>query len=53
MAFAIRPDPQKYRELSAAKVLDSRLSWAPMSLAQGKLIVRGHRQMRCLDLKAR
>jgi outer membrane protein assembly factor BamB len=37
--------------LSEAKVLDGRDPWAPMALANGRLLVRDQNHMKCLDLR--
>jgi len=45
----VRPDPTGYREIDAAKMLSGRNIWAPMAVADGKLVLRDQRQMKCLD----
>ena len=42
------------KPLAHAKVLDARNAnvWAPLALAQGKLIVRDQHQMKCLDVRS-
>lgn len=37
--------------LAAADVLDAPQVWAPMALSDGKLLVRDHAQLKCLDLR--
>ena len=39
-----------YRQLAEAQVLDAHDSWAPMALADGRLIVRDYTRMVCLDV---
>jgi outer membrane protein assembly factor BamB len=48
----VQADPSEYRELASARVLDGPQVWAPMALADGKLLVRDARQMKCLDVSA-
>jgi hypothetical protein len=48
----LEASPAGYKQLAEAKVLNQRQEvWAPMSLADGKLIVRDHTVMKCLDLR--
>jgi outer membrane protein assembly factor BamB len=42
-----------YKELGSAKVLDGHESWAPMAMANGRLIVRDLTKMICLDIRAK
>ncbi|MFO7900833.1 MAG: PQQ-binding-like beta-propeller repeat protein [Planctomycetota bacterium] len=44
----VEPDPGQYKELAASKVLGGRHIWAPMALADGRLVCRDQRQMKCL-----
>jgi hypothetical protein len=34
-----------------APVLEGPEVWAPLALSQGRLLVRDHKQLKCLDLK--
>lgn len=49
----IDPNPDAYKELAIAKVLDAKgkTVWAAMSLSDGKLFVRDQKQLRCLAVK--
>jgi outer membrane protein assembly factor BamB len=49
----IEPNPEGYKELAQAKVLDSgkERMWAPLVLVDGKLLVRSQEEMKCLDVK--
>lgn len=49
----IRLDSAEYGELASAKVLDGKQIWAPMALADGKLICRDQKQMKCLVVGAK
>ena len=42
-----------YRQLAEARVLEGHEAWAPMALADGKLIVRDTTRMVCLDVAAK
>jgi outer membrane protein assembly factor BamB len=48
----IKPTPDGYKELAAAKVLDGNQLWACMAFSQGKLLVRSLTRMKCLDMRA-
>ncbi len=43
--------PERYRELAAHQVLDGRC-WTAPSLADGRLYLRNHTELVCLDLRA-
>lgn len=47
----IDPSPEGYKELARAEVLVGRELWAPLALSDGKLLLRSHKLMKCLDLK--
>ena len=47
----IEPTPAGYKEISQVKLLGGKEIWAPMALADGKLLIRDQRQMKCLDVK--
>ncbi len=49
--FEARPD--QCRQLASARVLaaEGKYVWAPLALADGKLVVRDQKQMKCLQVK--
>lgn len=47
----IGPDPNGYKELARAHVLSGQKVWAPMAFSNGKLLVRDHSKLVCLELK--
>lgn len=49
---AVRTTPRGFELLWQADVLDGHEAWAPMSLADGRLLVRDLTTMKCLDLRA-
>ena len=49
----IEPSPAEFKSLAKAKVLDGREIWGPLALANGKLVLRDQKQMKCLDLAAK
>ncbi len=42
--------PDGYREIAAAKVLDGGKIWGPMALADGRLVLRDQKQMKCVTV---
>lgn len=47
----IEPSPQGYKELAKVPMLAGQEIWAPLALADGKLLIRDQNQIKCLDLK--
>jgi len=45
--------PGGYRKLADARILDGHDAWGPMTLVEGRLIVRDMTRMVCLDVRAR
>ncbi len=53
----VEPNPQAYTQLAEANIFgieddQDHQMWAPMALADGKLILRSQSEMKCLDLRA-
>lgn len=50
----VEANPETYKELARAKVLDAKDKnvWAPLALSDGKLIIRDQHQMVCLNVRA-
>ncbi|MCL2701289.1 MAG: PQQ-like beta-propeller repeat protein [Phycisphaerae bacterium] len=53
--FIAKASPEGYKELAKAKVLEGKGAqvWAPLSLSDGKLIVRDKYTLKCLNVKAK
>jgi hypothetical protein len=50
--YLIEASPEAFNKLAEAKVLAEKgQTWAPIALSDGKLIVRDHAVMKCLNLK--
>jgi outer membrane protein assembly factor BamB len=47
----IRSTPRGYERLARAHVLHGRDAWAPMAIADGRLLVRDSEQLVCLDVR--
>ena len=51
MLYLIEPDPIEFKVLAKAELLDTKQSWAPMALSDGKLVIRDQKQMKCVLVK--
>lgn len=49
----VKPDPAGYSQVAEVKALGGREIWAPMALADGKLVLRDQHQMKCLEVGAK
>lgn len=48
MLYVIEPDPSSFKPLASAELLESGENWAPLALVDGKLLIRDHKQMKCV-----
>jgi outer membrane protein assembly factor BamB len=46
--YLIEPDPSGFKPLASAELLEAGENWAPIALADGKLLIRDQKQMKCL-----
>ena len=49
--YLIEPNPNGFKELASAKLLDTNLCWAPLALSDGKLLIRDQKQMKCVVVR--
>jgi hypothetical protein len=49
--YLIKPDPEGFKELDSAKLLDTNQCWAPFALSHGKLLIRDKKQMKCVNVR--
>jgi PQQ-like domain len=49
--YLIKPDPAGFKPLASAKLLDTSECWGPLSLSDGKLIIRDQKQMKCVAVR--
>lgn len=49
--YLIEPDPQGFKKLASAKLLDTNECWAPLALVDGKLLIRDQKQMKCVAVR--
>ncbi|HEY5906684.1 MAG TPA: PQQ-binding-like beta-propeller repeat protein [Vicinamibacteria bacterium] len=48
--YLIEPDPAGFKPLASAVVLEAGDNWAPLALVDGKLLIRGQKEMKCLQV---
>ncbi len=48
MLYLIEPDPSGFKPLASAELLDQGENWAPIALADGKLLIRDQKSLKCL-----
>lgn len=46
-------NPTEYRELGSVRLLEGKQIWAPLALADGRLLLRDLTKMRCVDVRAK
>jgi len=53
--YLIKPDPEGFKQLAQAKVLEGTEGsvWAPLVLSDGKLLCRDQKEMKCLDVRGK
>jgi len=49
--YLIEPSPSGFKVLSKAKLLDTKMAWAPLALSDGNLLIRDQKQMKCVQVK--
>jgi outer membrane protein assembly factor BamB len=47
----IEPNPNGFKRLASADLLDTRECWGPLALSDGKLLIRDQEQMKCVAVK--
>lgn len=48
----VDPSPDGFKSLSKVKLLDGRDIWGPLALSDGRLVIRDHSQLKCVDIRA-
>ena len=46
----IKPDTKRYIQLAQKKIFDGHDAWAPLAIADGRLLMRDSKKMVCLDI---
>ncbi len=49
--YLIEPNPDGFKDLAKAKLLDPGENWAPLALSDGKLLIRDQKQMKCVAVR--
>ncbi len=49
--YLSEPNPDGFKELSKAKLLDTDTCWAPLALSDGNLLIRDQKQLKCVAVK--
>ncbi len=50
MLYLIEPDPSGFKPLASAELLEQGENWAPIALADGKLLIRDQKLLKCLKV---
>jgi outer membrane protein assembly factor BamB len=48
--YLVEPDPSGFKPIASASVLEPGDNWAPLALVDGKLLVRGQKELKCLQV---
>ena len=48
--YLVEPSPAGFKPIASAVVLEPGDNWAPLALADGRLLVRGQRELKCLQV---
>jgi outer membrane protein assembly factor BamB len=48
--YLIEPDPSAFKPIASVELLEPGDNWAPLALTGGKLLVRGQKQLKCLQV---
>jgi len=48
MLYLIEPDPSGFKPLAKTELLESGENWAPLALVDGKLLIRDHKNLKCV-----
>jgi outer membrane protein assembly factor BamB len=46
--YLIDPDPSGFKPLASAELLETGENWAPIALSDGKLLIRDHKNLKCI-----
>jgi outer membrane protein assembly factor BamB len=47
--YLVEPNPTEFKPLANAVILEAGDNWAPLALVDGKLLVRGQKQLKVLS----
>ena len=46
--YVIEPDPSRFKPLASARLLEPGENWAPLALADGNLLIRDQKRLKCV-----
>jgi outer membrane protein assembly factor BamB len=49
--YLIEPNPEGFKKLASVDLLDTKECWGPLSLSDGKLLIRDQKQMKCIAVR--
>jgi len=49
--YIIEPNPESFKRLASVDLLDTTECWGPLALADGKLLIRDQKQMKCVAVR--
>ncbi len=49
--YLTEPNPEGFKKLAEAKLLDTQQCWGPLALSDGMLLIRDQKQMKCVQVK--
>ncbi|UCG56253.1 MAG: PQQ-like beta-propeller repeat protein [Phycisphaerales bacterium] len=49
--YLIEPNPEGFKKLASADLLDTKECWGPLALADGKLLIRDQEQIKCIAVR--
>jgi outer membrane protein assembly factor BamB len=48
--YLVEPDPSGFKPIATAEVLEPGDNWAPLALTDGKLLIRGQKELKCVQV---
>ncbi|MHC4559058.1 MAG: hypothetical protein ACYS80_17350 [Planctomycetota bacterium] len=49
--YLVEPNPEGFKKLASADLLDTKECWGPLALSDGKLLIRDQKQMKCVAVR--
>jgi hypothetical protein len=48
--YLVEPNPTSFKPIASAVVLEKGDNWAPLALVDGKLLIRGQKELKCVQV---
>jgi hypothetical protein len=48
--YLVEPNPTSFKPLASVALLEKGDNWAPLALVDGKLLIRGQKEMKCVQV---